>query len=168
MERILETNLQGGPINQLDGSIKVVLEGTKKEILEFVERLKAERPELAENPVMVGPTFVFDLQVPEKMVMTHSLQMNQFSKAIIYLAKMSEKLDKMEKTMVEKFDGLGEKIGGLGEKIGGMSGKIDGLGSKIDGLPERIDAKLGKKIDSLGEKIDSLPIRIAKAFKQIV
>src|SRR3989344_2043613 len=93
MERVLETNLQGGPINQPDGSIKVLLEGTKKEILDFVKRLKEEKPELAENPVMVGPLYSSNLEVPNAMNLTHALQMNQFGKAIVYLANMKEEIN---------------------------------------------------------------------------
>ena len=117
MERILETNLQGGPINQPDGSIKVLLEGTRKEILEFVERLKQEKPELAENPVMVGPTFVAGLSIPEKMVLTHALQMNQFGKAIVYLDGMKTNLDELKISNNNINNSINTGIGMLSDRI---------------------------------------------------
>src|SRR3989338_2417266 len=137
MERLLETNLKGGAVNTEDGNLKVLLEGKKKDIIAFVERLKRERPELAENPALIGPEFDDSLEIPDEIRVSHALEMNQFGKAVVYL-------DRIDKTLINKFDDLGSKFDGLGNKF-------DGLGNKFD--------KMGSKIDDFGSKIDRLSIK---------
>ncbi len=141
MERLLETQLKGGAVNTEDGEVKVLLEGSHKDIVAFVERLKREMPELAENPVMVGPVFDETLEVPDEIRVSHSLQMNQFGKAVGYLAGMDKKLDAGFDRLEKKFDEFGI-----------------GLGSKIDELPRKIS-------DELGKRFDELPYKIAEAMK---
>src|SRR3989338_11666184 len=78
MECLLETNLKGGAVNMPDGNVKILVEGEMKTIIDFVERLKVEKPELAENPMLVGPIFDENLQIPDEIRVAHSLEMNQF------------------------------------------------------------------------------------------
>lgn len=93
MERILETNLNGGAINTPEGNLKVLLEGEESEIIAFVKRLKEEKPELSENPVLIGPDFNDLLEIPDTIRVSHALEMNQFSKAVVYLDRIDKKLD---------------------------------------------------------------------------
>ena len=106
MERLLETNLKGGAVNTEDGNVKVLLKGKRKDIIAFVERLKREMPELAENPALIGPEFDDSLEVPDEIRVSHALEMNQFGKAVVYLDKIDKNLGGIEK----KLDELPEKI----------------------------------------------------------
>src|SRR3989338_1711423 len=110
MERILESNLKGGVVNTLDGNIKVILEGREDDIIAFGERLKKEMPELAENPVFIGPEFDDSLEIPDEIRVAHSLEMNQFGKAIVYLAGIDRKLDR-------GFESLGNRLEPLLKEI---------------------------------------------------
>ena len=110
MERILESSLKGGVVNALDGNVKVILEGKEEDIIAFGERLKKEMPELAENPVFIGPEFDDSLEIPDEIRVAHSLEMNQFGKAIVYLAGIDKKLDK-------GFESLGNRLEPLLKEI---------------------------------------------------
>lgn len=102
MERLLETNLRGGAVNTEEGNLNVLLEGSEENIIGFVERLKREKPELSENPVLTGPEFNETLQIPDEIRVAHSLEMNQFGKAVVYLDGISKKLDKMNDDLPDK------------------------------------------------------------------
>lgn len=141
IEKILNSNLNGTALNLPDGRIKVLLEGEKERILEFIEELKKEKLELAKNPQISTTEFDEKLVVPESMKSSQALQLEQFGKSVVYLTKMSENMEK-------GFNNIGSSLGGKIDALG------DSLGSKIDSLG-----------DSLGSKIDSLPERIAKAMK---
>ena len=132
MERLLETNLKGGAVNTEDGNLKVLLEGKKKDIIAFVERLKREMPELAENPVLIGPEFDDSLQIPDEIRVAHSLEMNQFGKAVVYLDGIDKKLDSLPDKINEN---LGGKIEELGKEIIKMNSE---LGNKMDALLREI------------------------------
>jgi|SRR3989338_97958 len=159
MERFLETNLKGGAVNTPDGNVMVLMQGRREDIIAFVERLKRERPELAENPVLVGPNFDESLQIPDEVRLSHALEMNQFGKAVVYLAGIDKKMDDLQggnKRLVEKIDGLREEIG---KKLDELPKKISKeLGQKFDELPDKI-------VDKLGPKLDALPKKFAEALK---
>lgn len=155
MERLLETNLKGGVINMQDGRVKVLVEGEKGEILKFVERLKEAKPELAKNPKMTAPEFDAGLTVPDEIRLSHSLQMNQFGKAVVYLAKMDNKMDLLVNGN-KKLDKL-DKLGGMEKRLG----KLDGIESKLGKLDEIAE---GNKI--IIKTLESLPERIAVAIKK--
>ena len=129
MERILESNFKGGVVNTPDRGLKIILEGRKKDIIAFGERLRKEMPELAENPVFTGPEFDESLEVPDEIRLSHALEMNQFGKAVVYLSGIDKKLDELPEKIADK----------LGHKFDELPGKISKeLGSKFDELPERI------------------------------
>src|SRR3989338_8258166 len=125
MERILESSFRGGVVNTPDGGLKIILEGRKKDIIAFGERLRKEMPELAENPVFTGP-------VPDEIRLSHALEMNQFGKAVVYLSGIDKKLDELPERIGKKFD---DGFNRLGDKIEELPNSI---GKKLDELPEKI------------------------------
>ena len=110
MGRILESSLKGGVVNTIDGNVKVILEGREDDIIAFGERLRKEMPGLAENPVFTGPEFDDSLEIPDEIRVAHSLEMNQFGKAIVYLAGIDRKLDR-------GFESLGNRLEPLLKEI---------------------------------------------------
>lgn len=139
MERLLETNLKGGAVNTEEGNLKVLLDGGEQDIVAFVERLKREKPGLAENPVLVGPIFDEGLQIPDEIRFAHSLEMNQFGKAIVYLDRIDKKLD-------NGFNSLGDKLGGIDKKL---DKGFESLGNKIDNLGNRLEPLLKEILHAL-------------------
>src|SRR3989344_9598654 len=139
MERFLETNLKGGAVNTPDGNVMVLMQGRREDIIAFVERLKRERPELAENPVLVGPNFDESLQIPDEVRLSHALEMNQFGKAVVYLAGIDKKLD-------NGFNSLGDKLTGIDKKL---DKGFESLGNKIDNLGNRLEPLLKEILNVL-------------------
>jgi acylphosphatase len=94
--KILTSPLNGGAaMNKRDGSVEVLLEGKKGDIERFVEELKEERPELATNPVMIGPEYDDSLYVPDVMRYSQALQMEQLGKGISMFGEFNENLKGM-------------------------------------------------------------------------
>ena len=139
MERILESSLKGGVVNALDGNVKVILEGKEEDTIAFGARLNKEMPELAENPVFIGPEFDDSLEIPDEIRVAHSLEMNQFGKAIVYLDRIDKKLD-------NGFNGLGDKLGGIDKKL---DKGFESLGNKIDNLGNRLEPLLKEILNVL-------------------
>jgi len=67
IEKILDSDLDGTARNLPHGRVEVLLEGEKEHILDFIERLKKEKPELAENPTVTEVGFNDSLIVPSVM-----------------------------------------------------------------------------------------------------
>jgi len=175
--------LEGGAINTSDGRIKVLLEGSKKEILEFIERLKEEFPELSKNPTLSEPNFNEEIIVPDSMRISQSLQLNQFSEAVKVIAKMNsdmnEKFDNLPKQLGEElkpeFNNLGNEIKGLRKDFDDLPKKIGvELRQDIEKMPKQLAAELKPEFQNLPKQLaaelrkdfDKLPREIAKAIKE--
>ena len=130
MQKILNSGLKGTVINLADGRVEVRLEGEKERIDDFYEELKSgkNKPELAEKPDIYDLEFNAELIVPDSMVSSQALVIEQLGKGIVYIAGMSERIG-----------GMSERIEKMDENITGMRGEMrDGFKS----LPKEMAKEL--------------------------
>jgi uncharacterized coiled-coil DUF342 family protein len=165
-----------------DGSVRVVVKGYKKEVMEFWKRLQKQLLGKAENPTFSQPAEMAEMSI-ETDRFFHKLQREQMEKFVdvgldmkgsidsmsAKIGGMDGKFDGMSSTidgMSSKIDGMGNKIDGMSGKIDGMSGKIDNMSGKIDGMSSKVDNMSGKinhmsdKIDNMSGKIDHMSSRL--------
>jgi acylphosphatase/uncharacterized protein YoxC len=147
--------------NMPDGSVRVVVKGYKKEVMEFWERLQKQVLGKAENPTFSQPAEMAEMSI-ETDRFFHKLQCEQMEKFVDVGLDMKSSIDGMS----AKIGGMDGKFDGMTNKIDGMSGKIDGMSSKIDGMSSKVDNMSGKinhmsdKIDNMSSKIDHMSSRL--------
>jgi len=106
IQMILDSDLEGTARNLSDGRVEVLLKGEKERILEFIERLKKEKPELAENPVLSDVEFNEAFIIPDAMRSSQSLLLDQFGKAVVYVYEINKGIKEIKNTL----DKLPERI----------------------------------------------------------
>jgi peptidoglycan hydrolase CwlO-like protein/acylphosphatase len=158
-----------------DGSVRVVVKGYKKEVMEFWERLQKQLLGKAENPTFSQPAEMAEMPI-ETDRFFHKLQCEQMEKFVDVglclkgsIDSMSAKIGGMDGKidgMANKIDGMSGKIDGMSSTIDHMSGKIDNMSSKIDGMGNKIDGMSGN-IDHMSSKLDTLPGDIAKELAKL-
>jgi len=109
-EKILNSDLEGSAINLPDGRVEVKLEGEKEHIIQFVEELKKEKPELAKNPEITPLEFDDSLVVPEAMRSSQSILCGQFTKAVGHVEHMGEAMKELVKEIKEMRQELPKEI----------------------------------------------------------
>ena len=141
---------KGNAINLSDGRVEVRIEGEENKINEFVEELEKKLIAKYGNPVVsVSETeYSPDLELHDLMKTSQAHLLTQFDKGIGVMKSMEGHLERIDKKLDEKFDGLPKQI-------------ANELDSKFDSLPRRIANELSSKFDSIDSKLDSLPKRIA-------
>lgn len=152
IQKILNSTLDGTALNLPDGRIEVRLKGEKEHILRFIEELKKEKPELAQNPIVSQPEFDEGLDVPDAMRSSQALLTRQLGKGVKHIVGIENRLEN-----------VGKDIQNLAKET--REGFKE-LGQKIDSLPEKISRETREGFKELGEKVDALPEKIAKAFKE--
>src|SRR3989338_5079942 len=134
MQKILNSTLTGGTaINMPDGRVKVLLEGDRDEIEQFIKELKEEHPELAKNPTMTVTEYETSLHVPDVMRSSQALQMEQFGKSVVFLGKLSQKTDNGFEQLGNKMDTLDQNTQNGFQHLGNkMDTGFQQLGNKMD------------------------------------
>ncbi len=140
IEQILDSDLNGTARNLPDRRVEVLLEGEKEHILDFIERLKKEKPELAKNPSLAGIEFNDSLIVPDIMKSSQALLCGQFSKAVIHVIGIEKGIGELK----EGFGELNQEFRELKEGFGELNQEFRELKEGFDKLPERIAAELKK------------------------
>ncbi|MBE0516434.1 MAG: acylphosphatase [Methanophagales archaeon] len=110
MQKILNSGLKGNVLNLEDGRVEVRLEGEKEKIIAFYDELNKEKPELAEKPEFFNLEFNADLIIPEPMIASQALVLEQLGKGIVYTARLIEETSGMRKEMREGFENLPDRI----------------------------------------------------------
>ncbi|MBS3060236.1 MAG: acylphosphatase [DPANN group archaeon] len=169
MQKILNSTLTGGTaINMPDGRVKVLLEGDRDEIEQFIKELKEEHPELAKNPTMTVTEYETSLHVPDVMRSSQALQMEQFGKSVVFLGKLSQKTDngfeKLGNKMDIGFQQLGNKMDTLDQNT---QNGFEKLGNKMDAGFQQLGDKIDNGFSDVTEKLDKLPREIAKAIREV-
>jgi acylphosphatase len=111
--------------NMPDGSVRVVVKGYKKEVMEFWERLQKQVLDKAENPTFSQPAGMAEMSI-ETDRFFHKLQCEQMEEFVDVGLDMKGSIDSMS------------------GKIDNMSSKIDHMSSKLDTLPENMAKELAK------------------------
>jgi acylphosphatase len=127
IQKILDSDLEGTARNLSDGRVEVLLKGEKEGILDFVEMLKKEKPELSEN-LTISKIDFGDFVVPDAIRSSQSLMLEQLGKGIVYTAKMTDEMGDIREEMRE----------GISELGGKMDKGFSEVGHKIDKIPEEI------------------------------
>jgi acylphosphatase len=119
--------LAGFVFNDVDGSVKLMASGSDATINDFVEDLKAQRP----DTVIEVMEIVEDIKLPSPFGRIVIDEMREISETLdkcnSILGEMDIKLDKLE--MLDKLDSL--------DKLDKLDA-LDGISTKLDTLPERI------------------------------
>jgi acylphosphatase len=110
IQRILESDFEGTAMNLPDGSVEVLLEGEEEKIIEFIDKLREDKPKLTEKPVLSEIEFDEALTVPKAMRSSQSLLLDQLGKGIIYIARMDENIKEMRKEIRDGLENLPERI----------------------------------------------------------
>ena len=156
---------KGNAINLSDGRVEVRIEGEENKINEFVEELEKKLIAKYGNPVVsVSETeYSPDLELHDLMKTSQAHLLTQFDKGIGVMKSMEGHLERIDKKLDEKFDGLPKHIANeLDDKFDSLPKRIaNELDDKFDSLPKRIANELSSKFDSIDSKLDSLPKRIA-------
>jgi len=155
MQKILNSGLKGTVINLADGRVEVRLEGEKERIEDFYEELKSgkNKPELAEKADFYDLEFNADLIVPDSMVSSQALVLEQLGKGIVYIAGMSERIG-----------GMGDHIGNMSERMEGMCNQMGGMSDRMERMDENITGMRGEMRDGF----KSLPKEMAKELKDLL
>ncbi len=106
IQKILDSDLEGTARNLPDGRIEVLLEGKKKSIQKFVEMLKKEKPELAENPAVSEIEFNQNITVPKVMRVSQAMVLEQISKGVGVLADTKNSLTDIKNSFIDTKNSL--------------------------------------------------------------
>ena len=144
--------------NMPDGSVRVVVRGLKKDVMEFWKALRKEVLGKAENPGLSDPTDMPGMSIATDRFF-HKLQCEQMEKFVDVGLDMKNSID----IMSGKIDGLGGKIDAMNA---GLNSKLDGVGSKLDGVGSKLDG-IGSKLDGIDSKLDKLPANMAREIVKL-
>lgn len=125
--------------NLPDGSVRVVVRGRKKDVMEFWKALRKEVLGKAENPGLSGPKDMPGMSIATDRFF-HKLQCEQMEKFVDVGLEMKNSIDGMS----SKIGGMDNKLDGMSSKLDGMNSKLDGIGSKLDVLPKNMAKELAK------------------------
>jgi acylphosphatase len=120
-----DRGLAGFVFNDSDGSVKLMASGPDAAVNDFVEDLKAQRPDTAIEVMEI----VEDIKLP-----------SPFGRIVVdEMREISERLDKGNRILGEmniKLDKL-DKLDVISNKLDKLD-KLDVISNKLDALPERI------------------------------
>jgi len=145
--------LKGLVENLKDGRVRVLCEGPKSKIIEFINIMK-HSDELATVEKVRTFYSAFSGSFKEFEVKGGKFEDEMwqgFGTAERHLASMNRKLDTMGqdvKSVGQKVDGVGKKVGTVGHNIQNMHKDVKVVGKKVDGV--------GKKVGTVGRNIQNM------------
>jgi acylphosphatase len=169
--RIISTariyNLSGyPPINDIDGSVKMICEGPEEFIQKFLKdiEIREELPSGIRVEELEKKEIPIDFPLPSRFA---AMEVEELSNISRKLDIGNESLKEIKGTLNKNTELLGSvdsRLGGMDEKLGSMDNRLGSVDSRLGGM----DEKLGSIDTRLGNMDASLPERIAQALKNIL
>ena len=153
-------------------AVVVLVEGDEDTVKEFVELVKATKPEKAVVEEIKVEEFkgrvrsidsyrnTLTIEQLNKIVQVGLKMLDKQDETIAKIDKVAEKIDESTKILSEKIDKVSEKIDIVAEKIYNVS-------EKIDKSTEKICSKIDESTKVLSEKIDESTERICSKIDDL-